>query len=266
MRIAFPVIMAMLAGAGQAQAEGPLNPALRDRFFFGIGAYFPNTTTQAQLDSNTLGVGVNVDFERALGMDDSRTVPSAFGRWRLGERWRIEAEYFQINRSSTRVIDREIRWGDRVFPINAEVSSSFDFYDLRVSAGYSIFKRPDKEIGVGLGVHVAAYDASLSATAVGTQQEDVLAPLPVISVYGQFALTERWAVGGRLDRFSLEYDDYDGHLTSLGLDLTYQPFKHVGFGIGYRDLFIRMTATGDRRTLHFRQSFEGPLVFMNVSF
>ena len=52
-----------------------------------------------------------------------------------------------------------------------------------------------------------------SGNAVGTEQEDVLAPLPVISFYGQFALTERWAVGGRLDRFSLSYtQSFEGPL------------------------------------------------------
>jgi hypothetical protein len=151
-------------------------------------------------------------------------------------------------------------------PGHAQVSSKFDFSDLRVSLGYAFFRAPDKELGVGLGLHAASYDVSLTADAIGTEGEDVLALLPVLSVYGQFALTDRWAVGSRLDRFSLSYDKYDGSLTSLGLDLLYQPPRHVGFGVGYRGLFIRMEATDDRRTLKFRQTFEGPLVFMNASF
>jgi hypothetical protein len=106
----------------------------------------------------------------------------------------------------------------------------------------------------------------LSTVNFGSQDEDVLAPLPVLSFYGQFALTTRWAVGMRLDRFSLSYDKYDGSLTSLGLDLLYQPFRHVGFGLGYRTLAIRAEAHGDRTTLSMRQTFEGPLAFLNVSF
>ena len=115
-------------------------------------------------------------------------------------------------------------------------------------------------------MHLASYDVQLSTRTQGSDGEDVLAPLPVLSVYGQFALTERWAVGSRLDRFSLSYDKYDGSLTSLALDLTYQPLPHFGFGAGYRGLFIRMDAAGDNATLRFRQTFEGPLLFMNASF
>ena len=249
-----------------AAAQVPDNAALRDKFYFGAGAFFPKTTTQAQLDSNRLGVGVSVDFEQSLDMARSKTVPSFFGRWRFGERWRLDAEYFELNRTGDRTVDQNIQWGDLVIPAGSGVSSQFNFSDLRVSVGYAFFRTQDKELGVGFGLHAASYDVRLSTLTQGSDGEDVLAPLPVLSIYGQFALTDQWAVGSRLDRFSLSYDKYDGSLTSLALDLTYQPFRHVGFGAGYRGLFIRMDATGDRGTLRMRQTFEGPLLFVTASF
>ena len=244
----------------------PTHPALSDRFYFGLGAFFPETNTKAELRSNNTGLGTVVDFEETLDMPRQNTVPSLIGRWRFGERWRVDAEYFQLNRSSERTIDREINWGDQTFPLNARVATTFDFSDLRVSLGYSFFKRPDKELGVGIGLHVATYEVSLSSANFGSQAEDVLAPLPVLSLYGQFALTEHWAVGTRIDRLSLSYDKYDGSLTSFALDLLYQPFRHVGFGAGYRSLVIKIEAHEDRATLQVRQAFQGPLLFMNVSF
>jgi hypothetical protein len=253
-------------GAGAAPGDIPLNPALQDKFFFALGAFFPQTNTQAQLISNATGIGTTVDFEESLDMPRQKTVPTFIARWRINNRWRLDAEYFELNRASVRTIDREINWGDQTFPVNAQVASEFDFADLRVSIGYSFFKRPDKELGVGLGFHVATYDVGLSGANIGSQEEDVLAPLPVLSLYGQFALTERWSLGMRLDRFSLSYDKFDGSLTSLGLDLLYQPFRTVGFGLGYRALAIRADVEGDRATLKMRQTFEGPMVFMTVSF
>lgn len=261
-----PVALLALLLAAPAVAQVPEHPALRDRFYFGAGLFFPQTTTQAQLDSSRLGVGTNIDFEQSLDMARSKTVPSFFGRWRFGERWRLDAEYFELNRTGERTTDRDMQWGELVFPAGSGVTSQFDFSDLRVSVGYAFFRAPDKELGVAFGLHLASYDVRLSTRTQGGDGEDVLAPLPVLSIYGQFALTDRWAVGSRLDRFSLSYDKYDGSLTSLGLDLTYQPFRHLGFGAGYRGLFIRMDAAGDRATLRFRQTFEGPLLFVNASF
>jgi hypothetical protein len=52
----------------------------------------------------------------------------------------------------------------------------------------------------------------------------------------------------------------------MALDLNYQPFRHVGFGLGYRSLFIGLTATGTNLTGKFQQTFQGPLLYMNASF
>jgi hypothetical protein len=88
----------------------------------------------------------------------------------------------------------------------------------------------------------------------------------VISAYGQFALTDRWAVAGRMDRFALKYDNFSGNLTGIGLDLMYQPFKHVGFGLGSRALALKMEAEDNGRKAQFKQTFQGPMAYMNVSF
>lgn len=248
-----------------AAQDIPVNPALTDRFYFAVGAYFPKTTTSAELTSRA-GVGTTVDFEDTFGMQSKKQVPAAFARWRFAERFRAEAELFQLNRTGERAIDRDIQWGDNLYPVNANVHSRFDFTDLRVSVGYSFFKRTDKEVGVALGLHVAAYDVSLSANAIGTEGQDVTAPLPVLSFYGQFALTERWAVGSRIDLFSLSYENFDGSLTAVGFDVTYQPFRHVGFGIAHRSLLIKLEVEDDGRHLRAKQAIHGPMLFMTVSF
>jgi hypothetical protein len=259
-------LAACFLSAHAEDAAIPIHPALHDRFYFGVGAFVPKTTTTAQFDSARLGVGTSIDFEQALGMQTQKTVPEFFARFRMTDRWRIEASYFALNRSGNRSLDNSIQWGDQVFPANAQVSSKFNFSDTRVSAGYSFFKTADKELGVGLGFHVASYQASLNTNSFGSQASDVLAPLPVLSLYGLFALTSEWAVGGRLDRFSLTYNNVSGNISSMGLDLMYQPFRNVGFGLGYRSLFITVTDSSSDATKKFNQTFQGPLLFMNASF
>ena len=81
----------------------------------------------------------------------------------------------------------------------------------------------------------------------------MLAPLPVVSLYGGFALNEQWSVGARLDLFSLTYEQYHGGITVLGLNLLYQPFRHVGFGVGYTGLFLNFQADSTRAGLVSRK-------------
>jgi hypothetical protein len=85
-------LAAAVAAAGAETGAAPVHPALNDRFFFGVGASMPKTATDVKLDSG-LGIGATIDFERTLGMEESKTVPSALGRIRLGRRWRLEAEW-----------------------------------------------------------------------------------------------------------------------------------------------------------------------------
>jgi hypothetical protein len=263
-------MMLTIGSIGLSSADEPAvptsNPALTDRFFIAIGAFFPRSATSAQLNSAKLGVGTNIDFEQALGLQTQKGVPDALARIRLSEHWRIEAEYFRLDRSGTQTLDRDLQWGDQVFPAHAQVNSKLDVADTRVSVGYSLFKRPDKELGVGLGLHVLRYDASLNATSLGTQSGGVTAPLPVLSIFGQFALTDQWAVATRVDWLSLSYDKYGGRITSLGADLMYQPFRHVGFGLGYRSLFVHLESTSSGWTGKVDQSFQGPLLYVNASF
>jgi hypothetical protein len=242
------------------------NPALNDRFFFYGGAYIPKSATSAQLNSTKLGLGTNIDLEQTLGIQTQKGVPDAGARWRISERWRVEAEYFQLNRDGDRTIDRDIQWGDQVFPVNSHVVSQFDVSDTRISAGYSFFKRPDKELGAGFGLHVLKYSMSLSSTNIGAESNGVTAPLPVLSLYGQFALTDHWAIGSRIDWLSLSYNQYSGSITSLSADLMYQPFRHFGFGLAYRSLFIHFESTNSNFTGKVDQSFQGPLLYVNASF
>lgn len=243
----------------------PIHPALSDRFFFGAGVFYSTSTTEARLDSPS-GLGTNVDFEDLLGLDETTWAPQGLARWRMSDRWRLELEYFQVDRSRTRATTEDIDWGDQTFPAGTQVETEFDVAVTRLSCGYSFFKRPDKELGVALGFHVTDIKASLSGSGGNAETGKVLAPLPVLSMYGQVALTDIWALAGRLDWFKLEYDPYRGHIYSLGMDALCQPFRNVGFGLGWRGLEFEVEANKNDWDGQIRSVYSGPIAFLSVSF
>ena len=247
-----------------------LNPDLNDKFMFRLGTFYAARTSQtAQLNSTATGAGTSIDFQNLLGMSSYAWGPDAAFRWRMSEKWRLEASYFWISQTGDKSIDRDIQWGDVVYPVNAEVTSKFNFSDLRVSVGYSFYKTSDKELGVGLGLHTLRYQFSLSSKTQGTEGSNVLAPLPVVSVYMGFALNDQWSVSGRIDEFSLTYEQYHGGITSIGLNVLYQPFRHFGFGIGYQALFVNFSADSTGLTSFqgkLNQTLQGPSFFLTASF
>lgn len=244
----------------------PSHPALTDRFTLELGAFYSRSSTEASLGPSGGGTGVVINFEDTLGLEDRNWLGIGGFLWRISERWRLEVDYFKLGRDATRTLATDVTWGDQTFTAGTTVNSSYDFTDYRISAGYSFFKRRDKELGAGFGVHVAKIDASLATTGGIVEGSDVTAPLPVLNLYGTFALTNEWAVRMRLDWLSLNYDIYSGDLRNTAIDVLYRPFRNVGFGLGVRNLVLNVEI--DDPTWHgkARTVFTGPTVFMSVSF
>jgi len=252
----------------QAPAAEPIpnHPALNDRFNFEFGAYFSRSSTSASLGPSSGGIGVVVDFENTLGLEDRNV--SAIGAilWRMSERWRLEVDYFSLNRNATRTLAADITWGDQTFTAGSTVNSSYDFSDIRVGVGYSFFKRRDKELGVGAGLHISGIKTSIESAGFGAESTDVLAPLPVLSLYGAFALTNQWAVRMRMDWLSLNYDIYSGDFRNTAIDVLYQPFRNVGFGLGLRSYMLDVEIDDTQWHGRARTVFTGPAAFVTVSF
>lgn len=243
----------------------PNHPSLTDRFFLGVGVFAATSTTEARLESPS-GIGTTVDFEDVLGLESNDLVPQGLARWRFGERWRLELEHFQLDRSNTTQISGEIVWGDETFPINSTVDTEFNVSVTRLSCGYSFFKRPDKELGIALGFHLMDVEIELSSGAAAADDAAALAPLPVVSMYGQVALTDAWAVSSRLDAFRVSYDPYEGHVFSIGIDALFQPWRHVGMGFGWRSLAVEFSADASDWEGQANTHYQGPIAFISCSF
>ncbi len=259
--------LAAVAADPPAPAETiPQHRLFQDSFRFSVGGYYASTNTTARLDAST-GVGVDVNFEDALGLDDRKLVAEGSMQWRFAERWRLDVEYFGITRRATRTLSQDIQWGDLpVFTAGTEVDSKFRISDLRTSVGYTFFQRSDKELGLGLGLHSTALRASIESAGGGAEAADVLAPLPVLSFYGSFALTNTWAMTTRVDWLSLSYDDYSGEIRSVALDFLYQPHRHVGFGFGWHSLLIDLGVDKTDWRGQMTLAYQGPAAYVTFSF
>lgn len=258
-------VLAARAQAASTEAV-PNHPYLRDRFVFELGGFYSKNNTNASLSPSAGGVGAIVNFEEALGLDSRNFVPIAGFQWRFAERWVLEAGYFKVDRSATRTLATEVTWGDLVFPVGSTVNSSYDLSDFRTSVGYSFFKRPDKELGVGVGLHTMSIKTSLQAAGIGSDSATVTAPLPVFNLYGTFALTNEWVMRARIDWLSVTYHQYSGEILSTLIDVVYQPFRNVGFGLGMRNLIVDVDVDATNWQGKVRTSFSGPNAFITVSF
>lgn len=252
--------------ASAAENVPPEHPMMSDQFFLSAGVLWAESNVTANLNTGTVGLGTFIDFEDDVGLEKTNIIGLYGFRMRMFERWLLEVEYFNLDRDNEKQIDRTIDWGNLNVPVNASVRSSFDIEDARVSVGYSFFRRPDKEIGIGLGAHVTKIGASMSTDNFGSQRASQSAPLPVITMYARIAMTDRWLFSVRVDRLSLDTGEVDGSIFSSGTDFVYQPWRHFHVGLGYREINFEISSSSEdwRGKAQIRQS--GPYVFVGSTF
>jgi opacity protein-like surface antigen len=265
LRLGLALLGFVVSGLAAGQ-EWTTHPALTDRWSFQFGAFVPNVDTTGHLN-NTAGTrGTTVSFEDDLNLTDRKAMPAILGSLRLGERWKIEAEYYSLHRTGDRAISKTINWGDNTFTAGTTVHSAMDSDIYRLSGGYSFIKDNQRELGIALGLHVTEFKTSISAAGVGANSNDVLAPLPTIGAYGAYAITPKWLLSGRADYFSLNYDEYDGSLLNLTVGIDYRFTRNIGAGLAYRyvDYEVKVTDTKFNGGLEYK--FTGPVFYVTTSF
>jgi hypothetical protein len=261
-------LLALACGAAGAQHRD-------DRYWLHVAAYWPNIASYASADWLATGrPGTVIDFESELGLADRKALPWFQLGARLGEHWRVELEYFALNRSGQRTITRDLVWDDTVFPANASVASTFDSDILRLSAGWSFVYTERLEVGAVLGLHVTRFRIALQAEVAAealaaetrVETDDALLPLPTIGLYGKYDVTRSWSVFGHVDYFSLTTGSYEGGLVNAMAGVGWRINDRFGLQLGYRyvDYSLGVNRSDWRGSVDYR--FSGPYLSFQLGF
>jgi hypothetical protein len=109
LRAGLAVLGVMAAGLAAGQQAGwTTHRALQDRWSIQLGLYTPSVDTSARLNGSGGLVGTEINFEEDLGYADRKDMPAILASVRLGERWKIEAEYLSLRRENSRALSRTI--------------------------------------------------------------------------------------------------------------------------------------------------------------
>ena len=140
----------------------------QDRFWAGLEYFYPTVSTTARFDATaTARPGTTISLEDELDLKDRKGLPYLDLGMRLGENWRIEFEYYKLDRTGTKTITRQIDWGDTTFPIGATVSTTFDSTIYRLTGGWSFVKNQQAEVGLGFGLHITDFKTLISGQGTG---------------------------------------------------------------------------------------------------
>ena len=257
-------VLALVPGAAQAEVAG-------DKAWIDVGGFWASIDSDVRIDNQALGIeGTRIDFERHLGLDDSRAMPKVTGGIRIGSRFRVEADYFRLSRSGELVILEALRIDDTVYPVNASVSTNFRTDIYRLAVGYSLVRNDKAEFGVSAGVHQSRGKFNIAASALGgTLLEEGRTksfPLPNVGLYGNMHLFGPVSLQGSADAFQMKYGNYKGSLIDAHVAVEARLIKNAGLGVGYRYAGYKLTADKSDWRGKLSYSYSGPMAYLELAF
>jgi hypothetical protein len=257
-RIGAIVIVLSLSATAAAQTD--------PRFSIGLGAFFTDRDSNTRIDGEA-GSGTDVNLESDLGLDKSDTVFRVDAYWRFAEKHRLDFSAFDLSRSASRQIDREITWDDTTYTINTQVESEFDLAIYKAAYTWCFLKRDRSFLGATVGLYVADIGATLSAPAAGSvESEDLTAPLPVVGLRGEYRFADRWSLRGSGEIFSIEYDDYDGSLYDLFVGLDFSATDNVAIGVGVNSVRLDVGVTKSNFEGDVDWQYDGAMAYLKFDF
>ena len=256
-------------------AKGP-DPE-KDRFNLSFGTYLMSFDTTAQLSPEG-GVGTAIDMEGVLGLDDRRTDVRLDGYWRFSPRHRLDFGLFYDGRKGTRTLDREIIWNDVTYDVGATIDSKFTTEYLKLAYRFAMVRDDRAEVGVSGGLATIRLAAELAGDGVVTEngvpspvqfvreKTDVLAPVPVVGLYGSFVIREGVFFRGSLEFLSYSASGVSGAIADSRLAVDWYFTERWGVGLGLSRVRIKYEDEDGDPQVDLKSSFGGSLLYVTYSF
>ena len=282
-RIACTVLTGLVLGTTTYAAD---YEELNDPWRVYVGIFNATANSEIQITGDVLPPGPPIDVEDVLGIDDSKLVGWAGVSWHFARRHSVEFEVFTLRREAgiSETFTPPLQIGD-TFIESGGISTTYDTDVARLTYGFSIIRSDRSDFQLKAGLHFASLKADLNLTGalcdpttvpstppgcptdgVGTENEDVSAPLPHFGLSYAYAINEDWAINLAGMGFAIELDDIDGSLIELDADVAWQPWRNVGFGLGLRFFRADVESGGAELNGSFTFDYFGPTLYVQATF
>jgi len=246
-------------------------PWFVEKFRVSAGFFAPINVAKVEVSHTGTDDGTVIDFEDDLGF--KRSAGTVFGnlQYRLKRRSRFDLSYYGINRKSSATLKEDINFADSTFHENTSVDAFFNTSIYRFSYGYAIFEKPRYEAGVLIGTHIVRSQVGLNANganANGSLSKDFgfTAPLPDLGIWGGYTFSNRYAITGELNYFSLKIGDIKGRIVGGSFAFLYHATKKLDISISYIGLNFKVDAKKPKLEGKLIWGYNGPAVTATYSF
>ncbi len=241
---------------------------LPDTFSLKVGGYFiRNADTIMRLDSNNLPLGTYIDFSDTLGGDTTTSVVRTDGLFRFNENHGLGFSWYAFRLKGTRVLDKDITWGNATFPIGVTVDSEIKFDLYKLNYQYSLYHNDKVELGALIGLNVTRVSAGITGNNQQAQSEAITAPLPVLGLFAEYKFTPRFSAFYNYQWFFIDYQDRaKGGLQDFLIGFEYRLFRHFSLGVAYNRFEANLELKRENNDLTFNTNWNGGIVYGGLYF
>jgi hypothetical protein len=245
------VMFLILLGPGFA-AEKSVSDLPWKKGYLNLGYFLADLDSGFRIGDDNIGVGVDMDVEKFLGLDTTDRAFRIDAGYRFGktEKHKMEFSWFKFDREGQKFLGEVVDippelGGGTIGPGDVRATFNFDIIKLKYEYSLILDDRVDLNVGAGLFIMPVEFGLVGIIGGVGTSrlEESITAPLPVFGLGVDFAFTPKWILRQQLDLFYIEIGNFQGSITSVNLALEYLPWKNVGFGLGVDGLDVEIEAT-----------------------
>jgi len=214
-----------------------------EQFSVNLGMFLTTIQSDIGLVGSESGVGINLNLEEALGLNTNTFAFRGDAAYNLGSKRRshVRVGYFGLIRNSTKILESEITIGNEVYPIGTELSSRYDLHIIRALYDYAYYQDERISLSLSAGLFVLPMNFSLSTGNVIDESAKFIAPLPVFGMRNSFFITPKFQLKQNLEVLYVKTEGFQGSITDVNLQIEYNPFKHLGFGLGYNSFNYRFS-------------------------
>lgn len=260
-------VLAGLCLARAAHAQEEIASPFEDHFRLTSGLLSTSTETELRLDADDGTPGTLVSGESDLGLREQSEQADVEAELRIRERHRVRFNYFRLDRSAAKVIERQIQFGNDVFDVNDLAETSLDWREFSVTYAYTFLRRESFEVYGSFGIHLLEARAQGEVSAEDIREDEAeAAPIPALGIGTLIRFSDRFHFEGRVDYLDVSIDEFTGTLLDLRGAVLFRFNRNLAVGAAYVLMQREGTSEDADDSGIFNLHNSGPELFLRVAF
>ena len=241
---------------------------ITDHFYIRGTFYDPQVRTNFRVDRSFQGMtGTPVNGENVLGLANRLRQGRVEFMFRLRERSKVRVDYFEAERSGSKVLANDVVFGNQTFAAGQRTQTSLDWRQFDITYSYSLVRNDRFEVGTGLGIYFLQVDAIGQVPAQNQRQEVTAAtPFPALPLDLTWVISRRWAATVRGAYLKATLSGFRGWYADSNEDIQYRWNPNFTIGLGYASIRTSLNRRSGTFPGAFAMSISGPEAFVRFSF